>query len=58
MQKSSLSTNNHIGQKYQRQNILRIFGDYNGVCLKNFQQIQQKVEKAFLAKFSILLRIS
>ena len=37
---------------------LEILGDYNGVCLKNFQRIEQKLENAFLAKFSILLRIS
>ena len=62
MHKSTLSTNNfgknHFGQKYQKQNVLRIFRDYNGVCLKNFQRIEQKLENAFLAKFSILLRIS
>ena len=33
-------------------------GDYNGVCLKNLQRIEQKLNYAFLAKFSILLRIS
>ena len=58
---STLSTNNfgnnYFGQKYQKQNILRI-GDYNGVCLKNFQQIEQKLENAFLAKFSNLLTVS
>ena len=37
---------------------LEFSGDYNGVCLKNFQQIEQKLEKNFLAKFSILLTIS
>ena len=37
---------------------LEFSGDYNGVCLKNFQQIDQKLENAFLAKLSILLRIS
>ena len=61
MHKSTLNTNNFgnnlFGQKYQEQNILRISGDYNGVCLKNFQRIEQKLENAFLAKLSILLRI-
>ena len=37
---------------------LEFSGDHNGVCLKNFQRIEQKLENAFLAKFSILLRIS
>ena len=32
--------------------------DYKVVCLKNFQLIEQKLENAFLAEFSILLRIS
>ena len=58
---STLSTinfgNNHFAQKYQNQIILK-FLDYNGVCLKNFQQIEHKLENVFLAKFSILLRIS
>ena len=65
MHKSTFNTNNfgnnHFGQEYQEQNILRIFkfsGHYNGVCLKNFQGIEQKRENAFLAKLSILLRIS
>ena len=30
-----------------------ILEEYNGVCLKNFQQMQQKLENAFLANFSI-----
>ena len=30
---------------------LEFSGDYNGVCLKNFQRIEQKLENAFLAKF-------
>ena len=30
-------------------------GDYSGVCLKNFQGIEQKLENAFLAKFFIIL---
>ena len=51
MHKSALSTNNfgnnHLGQKYQKQNILEFLGDYNGVCLKNFQRIEQKLENAF-----------
>ena len=62
MHKSTLSTNNfgnnRFGQKDQKQNILRTFRNYNGICLKNFQRIEQKQEDAFLAKFSILLRIS
>ena len=62
MHKSTLSRNNfgnnHFGRKYQQQNILRIFVDYKGVCLKNFQRREQKLENAFLAKFSILLTIS
>ena len=63
MHKSTSSANNfgnnHFGQKYKKQNILGIFiGDYNGVCLKYFQLIKQKLENAFLAEFSILLRIS
>ena len=37
---------------------LEFLGDYNGVCLKNFQRKEQKLENAFLAKISILLRIS
>ena len=36
---------------------LEFLGDYNGVCLKNFQRIEQKLKNAFLAIFSILLRI-
>ena len=35
---------------------LEFLGDYNGVCLKNFQRIEQNLENAFLAKFPILLR--
>ena len=31
---------------------LEFSGDYNGVCLKNFQQIEQKLENAFLAKLN------
>ena len=46
--------NNHFGQKYQRQNFVRILGDYNDVCLKKFLGIEQKLENAFLVKFSIL----
>ena len=37
---------------------LEVLGDYNGVCLKNIQRIEQKLENAFLANISILLRIS
>ena len=62
MHTSTLSTNNfgnnHFGQKYQKKFFLEFLGEYNGVCLKNFQRIEQKLEKAFLAEFSILLRIS
>ena len=57
MHKSILSTNNfannHVGRKYRNKIFLEILGDYNGVCLKNFQRIEQKLENAFLAKFSI-----
>ena len=28
---------------------LDILEDYNGVCLKNFQRVEQKLENAFLA---------
>ena len=34
---------------------LKILGDYNGVSLKNLQQMEQKLENAFLGKLSILL---
>ena len=55
MHESTLSTNNfgnnHFGQKYKKQKKLEV---YNGVCLKNFQWIEQKLGKAFLAKFSII----
>ena len=37
---------------------LEILADYNGVCLKNFKRIEQKLENAFLAKFPIFFRIS
>ena len=57
MHKSTLITN-HFGQKYQKQKFLEFSGDYNGVCLKNFPQIEQKLENAFLAKLCIFLRIS
>ena len=61
MHKSTLSTNKfgniHFGQKYQKK-IFFEFSDYNGVCLKIFERINQKLENEFLAKFSILLRIS
>ena len=64
MRKSTLSTNNfgrnHFGQKYQKKILLQFLGDYNGVCLKNLLEtaIEQKLKTAFLAKFSILKRIS
>ena len=45
MHKSNLSTNNfgnnHFGQKHQKQNFLSISEDFNGVCLKSFQPIEQ-----------------
>ena len=31
---------------------LEFSGDYNGVCLKNFQLIEQKLENTFLVNFS------
>ena len=37
---------------------LEFSGDYNGVCLKNFQRIEPKLDNAVLAKLSILLTIS
>ena len=37
---------------------LEFSGDDNGVCLKSFQGIEQKLENAFLAQFFILLIIS
>ena len=60
MHKSTLSTSGRIILDKSTRNriFLEFLGDYNGVCLKNFQQIEQKVESAFLAKFSILLRTS
>ena len=61
MHKSTLSTNNfrnnHFGLKYQEKIFLEIL-EFNGVCLKNFQPIEQKPENAFLAKFSIFCRTS
>ena len=46
--------NNYFGQKKPKQNVLflEILEDYNGFCLKKFQQKQQKPENTFLAKFS------
>ena len=32
---------------------LEILEDYNGVCLKKIQRIEQKLENAFLTKFPI-----
>ena len=62
MHKSTSITNNfgktHFGQNYQKQKIQEISEDYNGVCLKKFQRKEQKLENAFLAKFSTFLRIS
>ena len=62
MHKSTLSTNNfgnnNFGQEYQKKIVLEFSGDYNGVCLKNFQRIEQELENEFLAEISILLRIS
>ena len=56
--KSILSTINfgniHFRQKYRNKIFVEISEDYNGVCLKkNFQRMEQKLENAFLAKFSI-----
>ena len=47
----------HFGQKYQKQNILEIIEEYDGVGLKNFQPMQQKLENAFLAKLSNFMKI-
>ena len=62
MHKAILSTNNfgnnHFGQKYQKKILLEFLADYNDVCWKKFQRIELKLKNAFLAKFSILLRIS
>ena len=61
MHKSSFSTNNfgniHLGKKYHKQKILRILADYNGVCLKKFQRIEQKLENVFSAKFEIFVTL-
>ena len=59
MHKSTLSTNNfgknQFGKNTRSKLFLEFLGEYNGVRLKNFQRIEQKLENAFLAKFSILL---
>ena len=48
-----------ILDKSTRNKILFEFlGDYNGVCFKNFQRIENKLENAPSAKFTVLLRIS
>ena len=41
-----------ILDKSARNKIFLEFLDYNGVCLKNFQQMQQKLEISFSAKLS------
>ena len=62
MHMSNLSTNNfginHFGQKYRNKKSFEFLGDYSGVCLKIFQRTEQKLENAFLANSSNLLRIS
>ena len=62
MHKSSFSTNNfgnnHFGKSTRNKIFLEFLADCNGVCLKEFRRIEQKLENVFLAKFSILLRIS
>ena len=47
-----------LDKRFRKKIFLEFSGDYNGVCLKNFQRIEQKLENAFLVKLSILLRIS
>ena len=47
-----------LDESIRNKMFLEFSGEYNGVCLKNFQRIEQKLENAFLAKFSIFLRIS
>ena len=45
--------------KSNEQFFLEIFGEYNGVCSRNFQRMQQKLENAFSANFfPFFLRIS
>ena len=57
MHKSTLNTNNfgnnHLDKSTRNKIFLEFPGDYNGVSLKNFQQIEQKLENAFLGKLSI-----
>ena len=55
MKKSTLIV---LDQSTRNKIFLEFLGDYNGVCLKNFQRKEQKLENAFLAKFFILLNIS
>ena len=58
MHKSTLSTTNFGNNLFDKSTRNKIFleflGDYNGVCLKNFQQLEPKLENALLATFSIL----
>ena len=57
MHKSTLSTNNfgnnHFGQKCQKQMILRNVRKLYWCLFEKFQWIEQKLENAFLVKFSI-----
>ena len=47
MHNSTLCTNKlgnvHFEQNYGKQNILIFLRDHNGVCLKNFQWLEQKL---------------
>ena len=54
MHRSTLSMDNfgnnlfgHFESFWNKQNILEFLGDYKGVRLKNFQRIEQKLEKNF-----------
>ena len=58
MHKSNLNTNNILNKSTRIKIFLEFLGDYNSVGLKNFERIEQKLENAFLAQFSILLRVS
>ena len=55
MHKSTLNTNNfgnnHLDKSTRNKIFLKFFGDYNGVCLKNLQRIEQKLENAFWPNF-------
>ena len=43
--------NNHFGKSSENKIFLDILEDYNSVCSKNFQQMQQKLENAFWPNF-------